>query len=739
MRNTKIAKHLDTGAITLFARQIAEILGNVLSVAIHDAEGELVWTGPDSSAGEFWAVTPFLRERLPGPGFCERLSNKNFAYVFYLVGDDSDEPVGTVSIQINPSHPMSFEFAHTEIEQIISCIVRQLSINAELSSVRRMTAEGARGLQLLVQMDELDASAGPHEILRSVLSLAAKHFDVEMAAVVLPNIGIQETCPAQLLEDEATSKAIMTMLGSLISTAKIHRKVLLSDANITARVVAGLQDDQAKVLCSPISNAKDEVIGIFVLMGPAQFTKEQVRLSRAIAAKIHTLTRMADQLSTAHYSRHGLLRYISNILQRDPEQSHALLYVDLDKLHVVNDNYGHLVGDAVIRRASEVVDELANTDDAVSHLSGDRFGLFIRGCDETSATGKANLILETLARQEIEYEGVVLDVTASIGIVLIPDVASNASAALNTAEIAARSAKNRGGNRSVVYRDLDASVAQRRTDLDQVNQLQYALIQNRLVLDAQPIVSLKEEDGPSRYEILVRMLGDDDEPMPPSKFMSSAERYQMMSAIDRWVIKNTLDQLSAADNMLEVNLARFSINVSAQSLADDDFLEFIETQIGESGISPDALCFEITETMVVRNLERAQRFIRRLRKLGCRLALDDFGTGYCSFAYLKDLPVHYVKIDGVFVRDVLENPVSAAIISSMTEIAKVMNALTVAEHVENDLIIQSMRNHGIDLIQGFAVGRPTPLDEVLRSIGPPVMLDDATQSASEKGDSPLTG
>jgi Amt family ammonium transporter len=474
-------------------------------------------------------------------------------------------------------------------------------------------------------------------------------------------------------------------------------------------------------------------------MGPAQFTKEQVRLSRAIAAKIHTLTRMADQLSTAHYSRHGLLRYISNILQRDPEQSHALLYVDLDKLHVVNDNYGHLVGDAVIRRASEVVDELANTDDAVSHLSGDRFGLFIRGCDETSATGKAKLILETLARQEIEYEGVVLDVTASIGIVLIPDVASNASAALNTAEIAARSAKDRGGNRSVVYRDLDASVAQRRTDLDQVNQLQYALIQNRLVLDAQPIVSLKEEDGPCRYEILVRMLGDDDEPMPPSKFMSSAERYQMMSAIDRWVVKNTLDQLSAADNMLEVNLARFSINVSAQSLADEDFLEFIETQIGESGISPDALCFEITETMVVRNLERAQRFIRRLRKLGCRLALDDFGTGYCSFAYLKDLPVHYVKIDGVFVRDVLENPVSAAIISSMTEIAKVMNALTVAEHVENDLIIQSMRNHGIDLIQGFAVGRPTPLDEVLRSIGPPVMLDDATQSASEKGDSPLTG
>jgi EAL domain-containing protein (putative c-di-GMP-specific phosphodiesterase class I) len=224
--------------------------------------------------------------------------------------------------------------------------------------------------------------------------------------------------------------------------------------------------------------------------------------------------------------------------------------------------------------------------------------------------------------------------------------------------------------------------------------------------------------------------------MHPAKFISAAERYQMMSAIDRWVIKNTLDQLSAADNTLEVNLARFSINVSAQSLADDDFLEFIETQISESGISPDALCFEITETMVVRNLERAQRFIRRLRKLGCRLALDDFGTGYCSFAYLKDLPVHYIKIDGVFVRDILENPLSAAIISSMTAIAKVMRAQTVAEHVENDLIAQSMRNHGIDFVQGFAVGKPAPLDEILRSIGPTTMLDDGNQSGIRTGTFP---
>jgi diguanylate cyclase (GGDEF)-like protein len=723
MRTNKIASHLDIGSATLFAQQIVEILGNVLSVAIHDGAGQLVWAGPDPNTADYWAVTPFLRERMPGPGFCERLSNKNLVYVFYLDDQEGGRSNGTVSIQIDSSNPISLEFAHTEIEPIISCIQRQLMINAELSSVRRMTAEGQKGLQLLVKMDELDASAGPEDILRSVLKLSARHFKVELAAVVLPHLGIQQAYPAHLLEDEATSKAVMTTLGGLVSTAKIHRKVLLSDANITTKVIAGLQNSRPKVLCSPIINAKDDVIGALVLIGPAKFSREQVRLARAICAKIRTLTRTADQLSGEHYSRHGLLGYIDETLRRDVERSHALLYVDIDKLHVVNDNYGHMAGDQIIRRVSQVVDELASSDDAVSHLSGDRFGLFLRDCDEARATENANLISETLSRNGVVWENVDIEVAVSIGIVLIPDVARSASAALNTAEIAARSAKDRGGNRCVVFRNLDASVALRRSDLDQVNYLQFALIQNRLVLHAQPIVSLQKEQGPARYEVLVRMLGDDGETLPPSNFMSSAQRYKMMSAIDRWVIKNTLDQLGSADNMLEVNLARFSINVSAQSLADDDLLEFIEEHIAESGVSPDAICFEITETTVVRNLERAQRFIRRLRKLGCRLALDDFGTGYCSFAYLKDLPVHYVKIDGVFIRDILENPLSEAIVSSMTEIAKVLGAATVAEHVENDLVLQRMRDFGVDFVQGFLIGKPKPLAEVFQEMGRPTMLD----------------
>ena len=199
-----------------------------------------------------------------------------------------------------------------------------------------------------------------------------------------------------------------------------------------------------------------------------------------------------------------------------------------------------------------------------------------------------------------------------------------------------------------------------------------------------------------------------------------------MPTLDRWVINNTLDLLSNADNMLEINLASFSINVSAQSLADDDFLDHVINRISESGLSPETLCFEITETAVVRNLDQAQRFIRKLRKLGCRFALDDFGTGHCSFAYLKDMSVQYIKIDGVFIRDIIDNPLSDAIVSSVIKIAKVMHACTVAEHVENDRVLQRMQQYDVDYVQGFAIGRPRPLTEVLAEMGPAVLFDTTT-------------
>ena len=274
--------------------------------------------------------------------------------------------MGTVSIQVNASHPMSLEFAHAEIEQIIECIERQLEINSELSSIKRMSSEGRRGLQMLVKLDELDGKEDSGDYIPKLLELSAAHFDVEMAAVLLPEMGIKDTWPASLLTDDGTSKTVMATLGSLVTQAKMHRKVLLSDANITIQVAAGLGSRSPKVLCCPIMNSKDEVIGIFVLMGPRRFTRDHVRLARAISVKIYSFSKTARQSPKEKYTRHTLLHYVDKSLVFDPGQSHALLHIDIDKLHIVNDNYGHVAGDVVIDHVGDVIAGFAKKDDAVA-------------------------------------------------------------------------------------------------------------------------------------------------------------------------------------------------------------------------------------------------------------------------------------------------------------------------------------------------------------------------------------
>lgn len=715
MGQKEIGAYLDSGALGLFVQQIVEILEGAVAVAIHNADGHLVWAGPNEGDKKRCTLNPFVRARTPGPGFCEKLDDQNLAYVFYLDCEESDDLMGALSVLVESSHPVSFKSAYRELQPILTCIERQVAINAELSFVRRMSSEGRDGLELLVKMDELDGSAGPEVILQSVLELSAAHFGYQLAAVLLPHLGIQQTHPTSALTDTDTAEELIATLNSLCSAARKHKKVLVSDEKMNVQA--------SRVLCSPIVNFHNDIIGVFVLIGGHALPKESIRLARAICAKINSLTGVADQISNEHFSRHGLLHHMNTVLTRHPSIRHAFLYLDIDKLHVVNDAFGHMAGDQVIRNILGIISDLAGKDDAVSHLSGDRLGFFLRDCDEKKALAKAEAILQTLERDSVEYGGKVIDISASIGVALMPDVVTDASAALNTAEVAARSAKDRGGGRVVVFRDADASIAARRSDLDQVGHLQSAFIENRFVLYAQTIQSLNEEENSYRYEILVRMLDEDEQLILPGIFISAAERYQMMSALDRWVINKTLEELGNADNMLEVNLASFSINVSGQSLMDDDFVDYVGERIIESGVSPEALCFEITETAVVRNLDRAQRFIRKLSELGCRLALDDFGTGHCSFAYLKDLPVQFIKIDGVFIRDILENPLSDAIVASVTNIAKVMQACTVAEHVENDLVLQRLRHHGIDYVQGFGIGRPRPLADALAEMGPAVQLD----------------
>ncbi len=693
MKQDNLLIRIDPGSMSVFATQILDAVRDARAVIVRDAAGQVAWASPGLGEKDI--------------GRFDDTADQN-TYVFDLKHASSNDRIGTVGILTNAPDPDSTEFVHSVIEPILQCIERQVDINAELSAVRHVSEETRRGAKLLIELDDLDNCADPVAAIEQLLERSAGHFDALFTAVLLPGDGIQAIYPTPAADNPENDRRLMGRLGKLMSSAKMHRKVTRS------------RSGRSHFITTPVFDSADDVIGVYVVASEREFTKDQIRLCRAISSKLYALGNVPETTVSTSFSRNDFLRYVAEVIRRESATSHAVLMVDVDKLHIVNDNFGHMAGDKIIKKANRLLVDCVKRGDIVARLGGDIFGMFLRGADEQEAVQRAEFLLQTVAAETIKHENRNVTVTASIGVALIPDVVSDAESALSTAEVATRSAKGRGGNRCVVFRDLDASVMQRRSDLDQVGRLQSALLDDRFVLFAQPIKPLQTAEAAPRYEILVRMLEEDGTVLPPNKFLSAAERYQMMSAIDRWVIRQTLDQLSEADNPLEVGPGSFSINVSAQSLIDKDFLEFVENQIAESGVPPDAICFEITETSIVRCLEMAQYFITRMRHLGCRVALDDFGTGYCSFAYLKDLSVNYVKVDGVFVRDILENPLSEAIVASLVRIAEVMSAAVVAEHVETDLIVQRLRQHGVSFGQGYGIGKPRPLQDVLAGIGPTI-------------------
>jgi Amt family ammonium transporter len=348
-----------------------------------------------------------------------------------------------------------------------------------------------------------------------------------------------------------------------------------------------------------------------------------------------------------------------------------------------------------------------------ARISGDRLAALIPNTTMEAASGMAEKIRVAAAGIMPRAGQGSFEVSASLGVAPIIRSDNPLAHALATAEIACKAAKDRGRNRVEVFQDSDQSIIRRHTDILVIGKLRDALDNDSFRLDAQPILPLRGNYGRPRFELLIRMLGQNGEIIPPSKFLSAAERYQLMPTVDRWVVQRACQLLGQHSASYGEEIARFAINLSGQSLQDETFLAFVTDQIKSNKVPPGVLCFELTETATIGNLTKAQAFMRSLQDLGCQFALDDFGTGVSSLAYLKDLSVNYLKIDGSFVRDALTNSRSESMIKAIAQLAKVMCMETIAEYVETDVLRVRMTDLGVDYGQGFAMGKAQPLEELL--------------------------
>lgn len=391
---------------------------------------------------------------------------------------------------------------------------------------------------------------------------------------------------------------------------------------------------------------------------------------------------------------------------------HSLIYMDLDQFKVVNDTCGHVAGDELLKQYTGKLAALLRQGDILARIGGDEFGVLLENCDPDHAHRIAAKVQEMTQTFHFLWDGKTFSVGVSIGLIGIDRQSESITQIMSLVDAACYMAKEDGRNRIHVHDEADSALHERRDEMQWSPRITKALAEDRMVLFHQPIVHHDALDNlHTHYEILIRMHDESGALIQPGAFLPAAERYNLITTIDRWVVTRYLRWLAEHPGHL-ASLEIGSINLSGKSLSDDVCLRHIENQFREFAIPPEKICFEITETEAIANLAKATYFIGKLKDIGCKFSLDDFGSGFSSYAYLRNLPVDFLKIDGMFVKGIASDPVNYAMVESINHIGHVMGRKTIAEFVEDLSIVKVLQELGVDYLQGYGIAKPHPLDDL---------------------------
>lgn len=498
-----------------------------------------------------------------------------------------------------------------------------------------------------------------------------------------------------------------TSYNPTLETLTQNREVEL--AGDTLLIARDSKKHHVRVRSAPIRGEDDEVLGAAVVLSDVSDARALERELRIQA----TFDKLTGLVNRGEFERR-LGRAIESAKHDSLE--HAVCYLDLDQFKIVNDTCGHAAGDELLRQVADVFTGVVRSRDTLGRLGGDEFAVLMEHCTTEQATRVASGLREALETFRFGWEAKTFTVGVSIGLVPVDAHTASVDAVLRAADAACYVAKDAGRNRVHLYREDDEQLAARQGEMMWVHQVANAVDDCRLHLVAQPIVALSaQQHVEPRYELLLRMLGENGQVICPGSFLPAVERYNMAPRLDRWVVESAFTDI--AEHQVDGGAGLFAINLSGQSLSDETFLPFVLGQLDSSGADPQSICFEVTETAAVTDLRSATRFMSSLKSRGCDFALDDFGSGLSSFAYLKNLPVDFLKIDGAFVKKAAENPVDFEVVRAIHQIGKVMGKQTIAEFVEDDATLNVLDEIGVDFAQGFVLGRPDALPVVLAGAG----------------------
>jgi diguanylate cyclase (GGDEF)-like protein len=619
------------------------------------------------------------------------------------------------SSSLNPSLLKSI------LEPAVELIGEGLIIGSRLDQALGRAAAVEKELELVYQVDEkIHGAKTRHSSLAQLVGQSGRHLGINYSVLLIPSKRIRISATHSSWKTVNRKVVDRYLVEQLLPKLEGERKPVV----FQIPAVEG-SDDAAEhgyqALLTPLLDSQGNVEGILAQLGRvdrSDFSRSDRRFMSHIVRKVEYVIEQSFDAKTGLMNRAGFeaqLHESWKALQSDSDV-HQLIYFDLDNLQLVNDTFGREAGDDVILRFSRLLESDLPKSGVLSRLTGDDFCMLLTHADTDTALEYANGIREKGAALRYLEGDKSLQITMSIGIAEFARTSGDDGNALTTARMACESAKDHGRDRVEVYDEKNLSIVRRYDDMQLVAEIQQALDGDGFKLLLQPIQCLTDKSENPRFEVLLRMPDSAGQSVPAKALFSAAERYRMMPQIDRWVVSTSLAKLTEVREYVESQSALFAINLSGQTLGDDDILEFIEEEIKQSGLPASSLCFEITESAAVSFLDKAQGFIDHLRSLGCRIALDDFGAGLSSFAYLKNFNVDTLKIDGGFIRDITENRISESMVAAITQVAKVMDLETVAEYVETKKARDLISELGVDYAQGHLFGKPAPIDTMLADL-----------------------
>jgi diguanylate cyclase (GGDEF)-like protein/PAS domain S-box-containing protein len=554
-----------------------------------------------------------------------------------------------------------------------------------------------------------DAAAGPPQLALNALAEAIIATDKDGRITYM-------NPAAEALTGSEPGAAGGRLLEELISLVDETDRRLLSDpvhqaltsgaaVNLSRRALlvarSSGSERSIELSAAPIRNSARELVGAVIML-------HDVTELRGLARQM-SYQATHDAL-TGLINRREFERRLEEAIESGHrgDGQHVLCYLDLDRFKLVNDTSGHLAGDSMLREVAKLLRDAVRDSDTVGRLGGDEFGLLLTGCPLEKARQIADDLCRAVADHRFVWKDKIFNIGVSVGLVEISRESGTLEELLAAADTACYVAKRQGSGRVAVYSARDEALARHTGEIQWLQRLQSALKENRFLLYQQVIVPVHDIDTGPAMEVLVRLKDESGQDLLPAEFMRAAERYRLMGLVDRWVVQTTLSALGRGAIPVPTHRS-VAINISGQTLGDGQFLEFVVECLDTTGVAPGQVCFEITESAVIANLDQARRFVGVLHGMGCQFALDDFGSGVGSFSNLKNLPLDYLKIDGSFMRNLGRDSVNQAMVTAMIELARTLHFKVIAEQVEDSAAVDAARRMGVDYLQGYAIGRPQPL------------------------------